>query len=102
MQKGGRCSTIAALAPNLMHLKPCISVHEGKMGVRKKYRGSLSTAWFNIRRNFLSAVPTAETDTVIVVHPAADRAAVEATIRTLREDGRFEAIYESRTGCTAF
>lgn len=100
MQKGGRCSTIAALGANLMHLKPCISVHEGKMGVRKKYRGSFEHCMVQYTKELLERCPNSRNDTVIVVHPAADRAAVEATIRTLREDGRFEAIYESRTGCT--
>ena len=40
MRKGGRCSAVAALGANLMHLKPCIAVKDGKMGVVKKYRGS--------------------------------------------------------------
>ena len=53
-----------------------------------------------ITKELLERCPNSRNDTVIVVHPAADRAAVEATIRKLREDGRFEAIYESRTGCT--
>ena len=39
LRKGGRCSTVAALGANLLKLKPCIEVHEGKMSVAKKYRG---------------------------------------------------------------
>ena len=41
MKKGGRCSTVAALGANLLKLKPSIEVRDGKMGVAKKYRGSL-------------------------------------------------------------
>ena len=33
LQKGGRCSTLAALGANLLKLKPCIEVKDGKMGV---------------------------------------------------------------------
>lgn len=40
MRKGGRCSAVAALGANLLHLKPCIEVRNGKMAVCKKYRGS--------------------------------------------------------------
>ena len=41
MVKGGRCSTVAALGANLLNLKPCIEVRDGKMQVVKKYRGPL-------------------------------------------------------------
>lgn len=39
--KGGRCSGVAALGANLLHLRPCIEVENGKMIVTKKYRGTL-------------------------------------------------------------
>ena len=38
--KGGRCSSAAALGANLLSLKPCIEVRDGKMTVAKKYRGN--------------------------------------------------------------
>ncbi len=38
--KGGRCSSAAALGANLLNLKPCILLADGKMGVGKKYRGN--------------------------------------------------------------
>ena len=40
LHKGGRCSGVATLGANLLKLKPCIEVHEGKMKVGKKYRGA--------------------------------------------------------------
>ncbi len=39
LAKGGRCSSAAALGANLLNLKPCIEVKDGKMAVVKKYRG---------------------------------------------------------------
>ena len=36
MVKGGRCSAAAALGANLLNLKPCIEVKNGKMGVDRK------------------------------------------------------------------
>ena len=100
MKKGGRCSAVAALGANLMHLRPCIEVHDGRMGVSKKYRGSFEHCMVQYTKELLGRFPNARGDIAIVVHPAADPAAVDATIRTLREDGRFEAVYEARTGCT--
>ena len=40
MVKGGRCSSATALGANLLNLKPCIEVRNGKLGVVKKYRGN--------------------------------------------------------------
>jgi EDD domain protein, DegV family len=41
MAKGGRCSSVLALGANLLKLKPCIGVTDGKMDVTKKYRGTI-------------------------------------------------------------
>ena len=46
MKKGGRCSAVAMLGANLLKLRTCIHVKEGKMGVVKKYRGSFDTNVF--------------------------------------------------------
>lgn len=100
LKMGGRCSSIAALGANIMHLKPCIEVYDGKMRVGKKYRGSFERCMYQYTKELLDLYPNSRTDTVFVVHPAADRAAVDAAMRALREDGRFQEIYEARTGCT--
>ena len=41
MRKGGRCSGVAAMAANLLKLKPGLEMKDGKLGVYKKYRGSI-------------------------------------------------------------
>ena len=41
MRKGGRCSGVAAMAANLLQLKPALEMKDGKLGVYKKYRGSI-------------------------------------------------------------
>lgn len=42
MKKSGRCSAVALLGANLLKLRPCIEVKDGKMGVAKKYRGTFA------------------------------------------------------------
>ena len=42
MVKGGRCSSATALGANLLNLKPCLEVKDGKLTVVKKYRGSFA------------------------------------------------------------
>ncbi|MDY4429968.1 DegV family protein [Evtepia sp.] len=41
MWKGGRCTGVTAFGANLLHLKPCIEMREGKLEVCKKYRGNI-------------------------------------------------------------
>ena len=45
MWKGGRCSGVAALGANLLHLKPGLEMSGGKLGVYKKYRGSIKSVY---------------------------------------------------------
>ena len=101
MRKGGRCSAVAALGANLLQLKPCIEVRNGKMAVGKKYRGSLEKVMAQYVRDRLAAWEPGETgDVVIVVHPPADEAPLAAARRALEEDGRFARIWEAYSGCT--
>ena len=45
MWKGGRCSGVAALGANLLHLKPGLEMNGGKLGVYKKYRGNIKSVY---------------------------------------------------------
>ena len=45
MWKGGRCSGVAALGANLLHLKPGLEMRDGKLSVYKKYRGSINSVY---------------------------------------------------------
>lgn len=41
LRKGGRCSTLAALGANLLSLRPCIEVKDGKMSVGKNTEANM-------------------------------------------------------------
>ena len=45
MWKGGRCTGVAALGANLLHLKPGLEMKDGKLGVYKKYRGNIQSVY---------------------------------------------------------
>ena len=45
MWKGGRCSGVAALGANLLHLKPGLEMKDGKLGVYKQYRGNIQSVY---------------------------------------------------------
>ncbi len=100
MVKGGRCSAAAALGANLLNLKPCIEVRDGRMSVVKKYRGSYSKCLANYVKDRLANREDIVRSTLFLTYtPVADDclAAVKAEIA---EHGHFSTVYETTAGCT--
>lgn len=58
MYKGGRCTGVQALGANLLNLKPCIEVTDGKMGVTKSTVAIWKTCFAKWRRISLKACRT--------------------------------------------
>ena len=100
MRKGGRCSSVAALGANLMHLKPCIEVSGGIMRVGKKYRGSLEKVMYQYTKDRISVPGNISDGRAYIVYPSAKREAVDAARQVLTEDKRFTDIQETFAGCT--
>ena len=100
MQKGGRCSTVAALGANLLKLKPCIEVREGKMGVCKKYRGSFEKCIRQYVKERLDGREDIATELVFITHTAADTNVVAAAKEETAQYGSFEEVEETQAGCT--
>ena len=100
MQKGGRCSTVAALGANLLKLKPCIEVREGKMSVCKKYRGSFEKCIRQYVKERLDGREDIATELVFITHAAADTNVVAAAKEETVQYGSFEEVEETQAGCT--
>ena len=66
LRKGGRCTTLQALGANLLGLKPCIEVHEGRMIVGKKYRGKIEAAYHQYIRDRLQGRDDIDTRRVFI------------------------------------
>ena len=100
MVKGGRCSTVAALGANLLSLKPCIEVKDGKMGVVKKYRGNYAKCLAAYIKDRLSNRDDIEKDTLFITRTSVD----DDTLATVKEAvdayGDFKNIYWTEAGCT--
>ncbi len=100
MVKGGRCSSAAALGANLLNLKPCIEVKNGKMAVVKKYRGPYAKCLANYVKDRLADRDDLERQTLFVTRtPVSDECfkAVEDAVNTYAD---FENIYWTMAGCT--
>lgn len=100
LHKGGRCSAVAALGANLLSLKPCIEVVDGKMGVGKKYRGTLEKCLHNYIDDRLKSRDDVDFRRIFITHSGvADETIVE--IKAMVEScGDFEEIIITRAGCT--
>lgn len=100
MVKGGRCSAAAALGANLLNLKPCIEVKNGKMAVVKKYRGNYAKCLSNYVKDRLVNRDDIDKGTLFVTHtPISDdcRKAVQDTLSSCND---FQTTYWTTAGCT--
>ena len=100
MRKGGRCSTVAALGANLLKLKPCIEVREGKMSVCKKYRGSFEKCIRQYVKERLDGRTDIAGDLAFITHPACQKNVVDAAMEEAARYGAFDEVIETHAGCT--
>lgn len=100
LHKGGRCSALAALGANLLHLKPCILVRDGKMTVGKKYRGKFSSVLKQYITDQLGDSSEIELAHVFITHAGCDEDTVQMCAELVRELAPFREIHITRAGCT--
>ena len=98
LHKGGRCSTIAALGANLLKLKPCIDVIDGKMKVTKKYRGSIERVIAEYVKDRLSDV-RADKSLIFITHTTSEHN-VSLAAEEIKKHAQFEEISVTDAGCT--
>ncbi len=100
LHKGGRCSAVEAFGANLLQLKPCILVHNGKMGVGKKYRGKFPSVLQKYIAERLSDPEAVELDHIFVTHAGCDEAIVAQCVEQVKAIAPFRNIHVTRAGCT--
>ena len=100
MVKGGRCSAAAALGANLLNLKPCIEVKNGKMGVVKKYRGNYAKCLANYVKDRLDARDDLVRDHLFMTYTTVTDECRTAVVNAIETYGHFEKVSETTAGCT--
>ena len=100
MVKGGRCSSAAALGANLLNLKPCIEVKNGKMSVVKKYRGNYAKCLANYVKDRLADREDLDKGTLFVTRTPVSDECLEAVKGAVDQYGDFETTYYTEAGCT--
>ena len=98
--RGGRCSSLAALSANLLHLKPCIEVRNGSMGVGKKYRGKIESCIAQYVRDRLGGRDDIRRSRIFITHSGCSPEIVRTVRGIVEECGGFEEVLETTAGCT--
>jgi DegV family protein with EDD domain len=100
LHKGGRCSAVAMLGANLLKLKPCIEVKNGKMDVGKKYRGKYGEVLKQYVTERIGDGNDIDLDRVFVTHAGCDSEIVDAVVEQVKNAAPFKEVFLTRAGCT--
>lgn len=98
LHRGGRCSSVAALAGSVLKLHPKIIVENGAMDAGKKYRGKLDAVVMNYVSDLKEDLLRAKKDRVFITHSGCDSALVEKVREYLASLDYFDEIIETRAG----
>lgn len=101
LHKGGRCSSVAALGANLLKLKPCIEVIDGKMQSAKKYRGLIDRVILNYVTDRLNGRDDIDKHRIFITHTKCSEQIVEEVRKKINQlSPGFDEILETTAGCT--
>ncbi len=102
LHKGGRCSSLAMMGANLLQLKPCIEVDNtsGKMGVGKKYRGSLDKCLQQYVQDQLIGRTDIRTNRIFITHSGISEERIALVKAEVEKYQTFDEIFVTRAGCT--
>ena len=102
LHAGGRCSAVAMLGANVLKLKPCIEVSNdgGKMGVSKKYRGTLERVLEDYVKDRLNERTDIDTKRIFITHSGISQERIDLVKAAIEKYTHFDEVYVTRAGCT--
>lgn len=98
LHRGGRCSSVAAMAGGMLKLHPRIAVENGRMEAGKKYRGKISKVLFDYVKEMEADLLQARTARVFITHSGCEQALLDDVHEYLENLGVFEEILITRAG----
>lgn len=98
LHRGGRCSSVAALAGGALKLHPRIAVENGKMDAGKKYRGKMSSVILSYVKDMEPELLQAKKDRVFITHSGCDEAIIGQVQDYLQGLNHFDEILVTRAG----
>ena len=100
LYKGGRCSALAMLGANVLHIRPCIEVKDGKMGVCRKYRGTYERCLRQYIADRMRSKDDVKPRRIFLTHTGVAAQAVETVRQMVLQEVPFAEVYEVRAGCS--
>ena len=100
MRKGGRCSNFAALGANLLKLKPALEMRDGKLGVYKKYRGSIEHVYQQYIRERLQGKRIRTGHVFLTESGEIDPKLIAELEALVRECSGAKEVHHTFAGCT--
>lgn len=98
LRNSGRCSSAAAFGANLLSIKPCAAVVDGKIDVIKKYRGKIKAVRLQYAEEQLDSYKNIDFSTAFIYHSGADKTELDAIAEMLKNAG-FKQVITAFTGC---
>lgn len=100
LHRGGRCNGLEALGARLLHIHPCIEVHNGSMAPGKKYRGSVQHYLKHYIEDRLENSADIDLTRAFITHSPCDEETVSLAVERVKSYGLFREVLETPAGCT--
>ena len=98
LHRGGRCSSVAALAGGVLKLHPKIVVEDGGMLATKKYRGKIDSVILDYTKDMEEDLKQAKKDRVFITHSGCEQETIDSVKKYLESLEHFDEILITRAG----
>ena len=98
LHRGGRCSSVAALAGGMLKLHPKIVVEEGAMHATKKYRGKMDAVILDYTKEMEEDLKQAKKERVFITHSGCNQETIDSVKEYLQNLRHFDEILITRAG----
>ncbi len=98
LRRSGRCSAAAAWGANLLSIKPCAAMIDGKIEVIKKYRGKAKAVRLQYADEQLKAHKNIDFSVAFIYHSGVGEAEL-SEIGKMLENAGFRQVITAFTGC---
>ena len=98
LHRGGRCSSVAALAGGVLKLHPKIVVSDGSMKADKKYRGKIEKVILEYAKDLEDSLKEADKKRVFITHSGCKQEVIDEVYSYLKSMNYFHEIHIARAG----
>lgn len=98
LHRGGRCSSIAALAGGVLKLHPKIVVSNGSMSADKKYRGKMEKVILDYIKDIEQHLKEADCERLFITHSRCKQETLDTVYEHLKNLSYFDEIHITRAG----